>query len=107
MRFIGSNPGSSAGITAAATGLPTSNFSRVLKGLVEKGLVRRESDENDARLTHLFPTELAGENWQIMQDAWSHALKGALDNPSQIDALVEALGRIDRHLASKLASRTS
>lgn len=101
MGFVGANPGTSAGAAARATGLPTSNFSRVLKRLIDKGLLRRESDEQDARLSHLFATDLAHENWGRMRDAWSASLDGALPDSASLAGLHDALGRIDAHLTEQ------
>ena len=101
MGFVGANPGTSAGAAASASRLPTSNFSRVLKRLIDKGLVRREPDANDARIARLYPTDLAHQNWQLMRDDWSAALDGALPDVASIDALRDALARIDAHLAKE------
>ena len=101
MRFVRANPGASASAAAAATGLPASNFSRVLKRLVEKGQLRREPHEHDARLTRLYATDLARQNWRRMRDAWSASLDGSMPNIGSIDALHEVLTRIDRHLAAE------
>lgn len=101
MGYVGANPGTSAGAAAVALGLPTSNFSRVLKRLVDKGLVRREPDERDARRARLHPTDLAQENRQLMRDAWSASLDGALPDPAAIEALCDQLTHIDRHLTKE------
>jgi len=77
MRFVGRNPGASARAAADACGLPTSNFSRVLKGLVAKDLLERRSDPHDARIAHLHPTALATKNSLRMRERWSEALRGA------------------------------
>ena len=42
MRFIDRNPGTSASAAAEATQLISSNFSRALRSLEKKDLVRRE-----------------------------------------------------------------
>ena len=45
MRFIDRNPGTSASAAAEATQLISSNFSRALRGLERKGLVRRDEKQ--------------------------------------------------------------
>ncbi|AJY45323.1 MarR family winged helix-turn-helix transcriptional regulator [Martelella endophytica] len=99
MRFVGRNPGVSARRAADACGLPTSNFSRVLKGLVAKGLLERLADPKDARIAHLHPTERAMKNSLRMRDAWSAALGGAALDPDTIATVTQALRRIEAHLA--------
>ena len=59
MRFIDRNPGASASAAAEATQMISSNFSRALRSLEKKGLVRREADQDDTRRVRLYPTELA------------------------------------------------
>lgn len=100
MRFIDRNPGSTAGDAANATRLVSSNFSRALRGLEEKGFVRREVDEHDARRTHLYPTERAHINLQRLRDLWSRTLDGIFDDPDEVDALNAALRRIEEALAT-------
>lgn len=99
MRFVGRNPGVSARAAADACGLPTSNFSRVLKGLVAKGLVERRSDPHDARLAHLHPTERARKNTLRMREAWGEALRGAGLDRDAVATTAQALRRIEAHLS--------
>lgn len=98
MRHVRRNPGTSAGAAAQATGLPTSNFSRVLKGLVAKGLIRRDTDDRDARGVRLYQTDLAQQNDARMRTAWSHALDGLLPDAATTRTVTEALRRIERGL---------
>ncbi|WP_088623613.1 MarR family winged helix-turn-helix transcriptional regulator [Oceanicola sp. 22II-s10i] len=99
MRIIGRNPGVSARRAADACGLPTSNFSRVLKALVAKGLVERRTDPNDARIAHLHATDMAMRNTARMRDAWTAVLGGAGLDRDTIVAVTTALRRIDAHLS--------
>lgn len=98
MRFVGRNPGVSARVAAHACGLPSSNFSRVLKGLVAKGLLERRADPRDARIAHLHPTEMAMKNSRRMQEAWGTALAGAALDDDTIATVTQALRRIEAHL---------
>ena len=81
MRFIDRNPGTSARVAAEATLLPSSNFSRVLRGLEKKGLVRRDIDSRDSRCVRLYPTARARENLQHLREAWSQTLGGSSTTP--------------------------
>ena len=98
MRRVGRNPGISARAAADACGLPTSNFARVLKGLVGKGLLERRTDPRDARIAQLYPTELAMKNSLRMREAWGAALQGAGLDRDAITAATQALHRIESHL---------
>lgn len=99
MRFVGNNPGVSARAAADACGLPTSNFSRVLRGLVAKGLVERRSDPRDARVVHLHPTDRALKNTLRMREAWAAKLRGAALDHETVTTVSQALRRIVAHLA--------
>ena len=99
MRFVGRNPGVSARAAADACGLPTSNFARVLKGLLEKGLLERRSDPQDARIARLHPTELAEKNSLRMHEHWSAALRDAGLDRDTITTTTRALRRIEAHLS--------
>src|SRR4051794_9240647 len=101
MRFIDRNPGTSPREAAEATQLISSNFSRALRALENKGLVRRDVDEHDARRARLYPTRKAQENLRHLRDVWSRLLDGILDDPAEIDATTATLQRIETHLVSR------
>ena len=101
MRFIDRNPGTSARAAAEATLLPSSNFSRALRGLEEKGLVRRDVDARDARSVHLYPTARAHENLQHLREAWGRTLEGTVDDPGTIDLVNATLRRIENELIAR------
>jgi DNA-binding MarR family transcriptional regulator len=101
MRFIDRNPGTSAGAAAEATQLISSNFSRALRGLEKKGLVRREVDPADARRARLYPTERAQDNLRQLRDIWSRLLDGVVTDPAEIDAAAATLRRIETKLAAR------
>jgi DNA-binding MarR family transcriptional regulator len=103
MRFIDRNPGTSARVAAEATLLPSSNFSRVLRGLEKKGLVRRDIDRRDSRCVRLYPTARARENLQHLREAWSQTLEGIVDDPRTIDLVTTTLRRIERELGARRA----
>ncbi|AGL18948.1 hypothetical protein L083_5438 [Actinoplanes sp. N902-109] len=101
MRFIDKNPGTSARAAAAATQLISSNFSRAVRSLEGKGLVRREIDEQDARRVRLYPTVRAQENLQRLRTIWSRELDGTLTDPAEIDVVIAALRRIEEQLVDR------
>ncbi|ONH51329.1 MarR family transcriptional regulator [Frankia sp. CcI49] len=104
MRFIDRHPGTSARAAAEATLLRSSNFSRVLRGLEDKGLVRRDLDPLDARCVRLYPTAQAHENLQRLRQAWSQTLAGIVDEPETIDLVNTTLRRIENALAARRPS---
>lgn len=106
MRYINQRPGTSARAASEATLLPSSNFSRVVRGLEEKGLVRREVDERDARCIHLYPTPRADENLQHLRDTWSRTLDGTVDDPQLIDCVNAALRQIEEALTTRRQALT-
>ncbi len=101
IRFISRNPGTSARAASEATLLTSSNFSRVLRGLEEKGLVSREPDANDARRVSLYPTTLARESRRRLGEEWDRLLRGIEDDPGKIDEIIATLRRIESELASR------
>ena len=101
MRFITRNPGTSARAASEATLLTSSNFSRVLRGLEEKGLVSREPDANDARRVSLYPTPLARESRQRLGEEWHRLLRGIEDDPAKINHLTSTLRRIEGELVPR------
>jgi len=107
MRFIDRNPGTSPHEAAEATQLISSNFSRAVRALENKGLVRREVDEHDARRARLYPTRKAHENLQKLREVWSDLLDGILDDPAEIDATTATLQRIETQLVTRSRRRAA
>ena len=101
MRFIDRHPGTTAGAAAEATQLVSSNFSRAVRGLERKGLVRREADAHDARRVRLYPTEKAADNLRRLRDAWSRLLDGTVTDPHEIAAVISTLQHIETRLVAK------
>ena len=106
MRFIDRNPGTSAGAAAEATQLISSNFSRAVRDLEKKGLVRRDVDQHDGRRIRLYPTEQAHQNLQQLRDIWSRLLDGTVSNPEEIDAVNSTLRRIETQLVARVRRGT-
>ncbi|WP_236789587.1 MarR family winged helix-turn-helix transcriptional regulator [Amycolatopsis sp. GM8] len=101
MRFIDRNPGTSASAAAESTQLISSNFSRAVRGLEKKGLVRREVDAHDARRVRLYPTERAQENLNWLKDVWSRLLDGIVTDPEEIQTMTSNLRRIETELVAR------
>ena len=101
MRFIDRNPGTSATAAAEATRLISSNFSRAVRGLEKKGLVRREVDPQDGRRAHLYPTERANEHLVHLREVWSGLLDGIVSDTNEIDAVNATLRRIEAQLVTR------
>lgn len=101
LRFISRNPGTSARAASEATLLTSSNFSRVLRGLEERGLVSRKAYANDARRVSLYPTALARESRRRLGEEWHRLLRGIEDDPAKVDEFIATLRRIESELVSR------
>ncbi|NKI42889.1 MarR family winged helix-turn-helix transcriptional regulator [Streptomyces physcomitrii] len=101
MRFVHRNPGTSARAASEATLLPSSNFSRVLRGLEKRDLVERVVDERSARGVRLYPTEKARRNLGYLHDNWEQTLRGIVDDPAAIEIVNATLRRIEDELIAR------
>jgi DNA-binding MarR family transcriptional regulator len=106
MRFIDRHPGTTPGAAAEATQLISSNFSRALRGLERKGLVRRDADPDDARRVHLYPTGKAQENLRRLRETWTRLLDGIVTDSVEIDAVISTLQHIETRLVSRSRNDT-
>ena len=70
----------------------------MLRGLEMKGLVRRKAGKPDGRVVNLYLTDLAIQNFSLMRDAWSEALDGIFEHPSEIESVNVILRRIEQSL---------
>lgn len=101
MRFISKNPGTSARLAASATLLPSSNFSRIIKGLIAKGLLLRKADERDARGVRLYPTQMAIANRERMREQWSQVLAGTTADLAAVELVNATLRRVESELVAR------
>ncbi|MBB1159787.1 MULTISPECIES: MarR family winged helix-turn-helix transcriptional regulator [Amycolatopsis] len=101
MRFVDRHPGTTVNAAAEATQMISSNVSRAVRGLENKGLLRREADPEDARRVRLYPTPKAAENLQKLRDTWSALLDGTFTGPAEIDALIKTLHGIEARLVAQ------
>lgn len=107
MRFIDRNPGTSASAAAESTQLISSNFSRAVRGLERKGVVRREVDPDDARRVRLYPTEQAQDNLRQLKGLWSRLLDGIVTDPEVIQTMTATLRRIETELVARARPGTT
>ncbi|MFJ6897760.1 MarR family winged helix-turn-helix transcriptional regulator [Streptomyces hokutonensis] len=101
MRYIDRHPGTTAREAAEATQMISSNFSRAVRGLEQAGLVRRDTDQHDARRVRLYPTEKAQENLQRLREVWSRLLEEAVTDSDDIDAVISTLRSIETRLVAR------
>ena len=97
------SPGLSVGEVSRHLGLRQSNVSAALRTLGERGLVAREADPQDRRVTRLVPTERARVAHEAIAEAWAGPLVEAVAEltPEQAAALAaatDALQALDRRL---------
>ncbi|MGV9367178.1 MarR family winged helix-turn-helix transcriptional regulator [Amycolatopsis sp. NPDC003731] len=101
MRFVDRHPGTTARAAAEATQLISSNFSRAVRGLESKGLLRREVDPHDARRVRLYSTDKAHRNLQQLRHIWSRLLDDAVTEIDEVDPVIATL----RHIETRLVTR--
>ncbi|PRA03085.1 hypothetical protein CQ019_11525 [Arthrobacter sp. MYb229] len=75
-------------------------LSRLVTRLEELGLVSRQVDEADRRVSNLLPTELAKERWRGWLQSWREGLRERITQWSDddLDHLVGLLGRLNTDL---------
>ncbi|GAA1186150.1 hypothetical protein GCM10009654_49670 [Streptomyces hebeiensis] len=106
LRHVLDTPGVGVGAVAQALGLHSSNVSTTVRGLVARGLIRREPDPHDRRAVRLHPTMGAVQGMAKIEEAWSEIFADALatlpeDDRAALFAAVPALSS----LASSLRAR--
>jgi DNA-binding MarR family transcriptional regulator len=91
VRHIDHNPGITSSRLAADLELRTSNASTVLRTLVEKSLLRRESSPDDRRVVRYTLTETAVDSVERLHAQWvadvGAALPDALDPTAALEVL--------------------
>jgi DNA-binding MarR family transcriptional regulator len=105
MRLLVRQPLLSVGEVAEELGLQQSNVSTTIRSLVTRGLIERQDDENDGRVTRLVPTDEASHGRRIREQEWGRRLREHMSELSaeQVRALVEAAPAL-RALATQLRS---
>lgn len=67
LRVILADPGLTVSQAADRLGMHVSNLSTALRSLTAKGLVEKQQDPADRRVTHLIPTTTATQEQQIIE----------------------------------------
>ncbi|MBD7920250.1 MarR family transcriptional regulator [Cellulomonas sp. Sa3CUA2] len=100
------SPGLSVGEVSRQLGLRQSNTSAALRTLGERGLVAREPDPDDRRVTRLVPTERARVEHEAIAEGWAGPIVDALaalpaEQAAALTAAVDALQALDRQLRAQ------
>lgn len=105
MRLLVRRPGRSVGEVARELGLQVSNVSAAVKALAARGLLERERDAVDARITRLRPTARATAIRDRREAAWGTVLQARLRtlDPDAAERLLAAAAPL-RTLADALAA---
>jgi DNA-binding MarR family transcriptional regulator len=89
-------PGVTVTELARHLGMQQSNVSTAVRGLVERGLVARESNPADRRVSRLVPTEMSLAARESIDSVWSGTVRAAMTQLSseQIAAIEAASGAL-------------
>lgn len=103
MTYIEHHPGVSVKEVAEGLFMKGPNVSATVSGLVERGLVRREADTDNARRTRLYPTERCIADTEKIMDVLTDIFVDALDQltPEDTKAVIRAvpaLTQLEEHL---------
>lgn len=78
LKVVVDAPGSTVGDIVTALGLRQPNVSAALRVLGQRGLVEREKDAADGRISRVRPTSLGLEEHRAISDAWAHPVEQAI-----------------------------
>ncbi|EPH45492.1 MarR family winged helix-turn-helix transcriptional regulator [Streptomyces aurantiacus] len=78
MRYVHAEPGVTVGALARELGMQVSNVSATVRGLVNGGLLEREKDPDDGRVSRLRPTLKAEQGMALIENAWAEIFADAL-----------------------------
>lgn len=104
LRTIQENPGSSVTEVAAAAAMQPSNVSAALRALSGRGLVDKRPHPQDGRISQLYPSKLATENKNAIEEAITATVSSGLRElpAAHRDALIAALPAL-RELTAAVA----
>ncbi|MEV0143832.1 MULTISPECIES: MarR family winged helix-turn-helix transcriptional regulator [unclassified Nonomuraea] len=93
LRYVLDSPGTGTKTLAHDLGLHSSNVSTAVRGLLGRGLIRREPDPHDRRAVRLYPTMSAQHGMALIEDAWAEMFADALARlpPGERSALTAAV----------------
>ncbi|TDQ54312.1 MarR family winged helix-turn-helix transcriptional regulator [Actinorugispora endophytica] len=93
LRNVLDSPGVTVTRLARDLGMRQSNTSAAVRGLVERGLVARESSPTDRRVTRLVPTEKSLAESEHIDTVWSGTIQTAMARLSHEQvAAIESAG---------------
>jgi len=90
LEYVIGHPGVTSAELAAGVDIRPSSLSEALDHLQEEGVVRREKDENDSRITRVFPTDLALERQAELLESRRHLNRRLLSCLTQEEAVLFA-----------------
>lgn len=96
LKHVQAAPGITVTELARQLRMQQSNTSTAVRGLVERGLVARESSPADRRVTMLVPTEKSAAASELVDTVWSGTIRTAMTGlaPEQVAALESAAGAL-------------
>ncbi|ASU78703.1 MarR family transcriptional regulator [Actinopolyspora erythraea] len=97
IKHIQASPNITVTELARQLGMQQSNASAAVRNLVERGLVARERDPVDRRVTRLTPTEKSLAAKDSINTVWSGTVRAAMTRltPEQSEALEAASGALE------------
>ncbi len=104
MRLLTRRPGLSVNDVAREIGVRANNVSTAVKALEHRGLLEKNRDLGDGRVTRLYPTKTALQARSRRERSWGQSMLEAVGrlSPIEADALVKASHAL-RRLADDLA----
>jgi DNA-binding MarR family transcriptional regulator len=105
MRLLVRAPGLSVGEVAQELGMQPSNASATIRSLISRGLLERQTDGRDGRVSRLAPTAIAQAIRRQREEAWGVLLRSRLrhlqpEDVAQLLASADALQALAANLSA-------
>lgn len=107
LQFVANKPGARTSDMADRLGLRLGNASSAVSGLVDKGLLRRENDPADRRVSTVWLTEAAHANIARVHARWARELDDLDVSIDELRNAVEVLHKVDALLDSGAVERAA
>ncbi|MEF2978498.1 MarR family winged helix-turn-helix transcriptional regulator [Subtercola sp. YIM 133946] len=106
LKQVMETPGATVGELSQTLGLHQPNTSAAIRILVQRGLVARETSDEDRRVSKIVPTELAATEHGAIAEEWAGSVDAALENLSvehkvALNRALDALQALDRALRDR------